>query len=147
MLDPAHRSNSLWAYAPSGRLSRSQHVATILALMPSAPMAVNSAIDIIGSVFGRLTVVARTAGGGRGRGSRWACLCQCGNAKIVSGGDLRCGKTRSCGCLRTATLMRRKRRPVRLSVARRWQERHAAAAATDVDEPEASTGKRRRSKR
>jgi len=30
----------------------------------------------------------------------WDCLCDCGNRKTVSQKDLRCGHTKSCGCLR-----------------------------------------------
>lgn len=53
-----------------------------------------------GLVFGRLTVL--------GRGSRpstsghvyWSCRCECGEEVEVSGGNLRKGHQKSCGCLR-----------------------------------------------
>ncbi len=53
--------------------------------------------DLTGQRFGCLLVVA---GAARGRyGLAWSCLCDCGNAKVVHGRDLRGGHTRSCGCL------------------------------------------------
>lgn len=30
---------------------------------------------------------------------RWECLCDCGKSKVVLGGNLRHGKTTSCGCI------------------------------------------------
>lgn len=35
----------------------------------------------------------------RDRRSYWKCLCDCGNTSVVAGGNLRKGKTQSCGCL------------------------------------------------
>lgn len=29
---------------------------------------------------------------------RWECQCDCGNIRVVRGGDLRCGGSKSCGC-------------------------------------------------
>lgn len=54
-------------------------------------------IDLVGSMFGRLTVVKRS-GAVRGRPS-WLCVCSCGEIRVVSGSDLRGGDTKSCGCL------------------------------------------------
>ena len=54
-------------------------------------------LDLTGQVFGRLTVVSR-AENSNGR-TRWLCLCECGNNKIVPSDALRSGKSRSCGCL------------------------------------------------
>ena len=54
-------------------------------------------MDLAGQVYGRLTVLSfagRTASG-----STWRCLCDCGNAKIVTSSNLRSGATKSCGCL------------------------------------------------
>jgi len=61
--------------------------------------------DRTGKRFERLTVI--------GIDSRekyqtyWMCACDCGNHKIVEGGKLRNGDTRSCGCLRAETTSRR----------------------------------------
>lgn len=58
-------------------------------------------IDLIGNVFGRLTVVQRVDNGRR-RQLRWLCRCNCKNKteKIVVGSHLKSGHTKSCGCLR-----------------------------------------------
>lgn len=63
-------------------------------------------IDLSGRVFGRLTVLAEHAVRSR-RGSAWECRCQCGNAKVVPGVQLRNGSTKSCGCLIAETLRKR----------------------------------------
>lgn len=55
--------------------------------------------DLIGRLFGRLTVVYKGMphpGSGR---SRWFCQCECGNSKLVETSSLLQGKTLSCGCL------------------------------------------------
>lgn len=57
--------------------------------------------DLTGQVFGRLTVSHRdeTPYPGKSNNARWACVCSCGNTKTVNSGQLRSGKTKSCGCL------------------------------------------------
>lgn len=54
-------------------------------------------LDLVGSTFGRLTVVrfADVA-----HGSRWECRCACGNTRTVHGSQLTKGATVSCGCWR-----------------------------------------------
>ncbi len=54
--------------------------------------------NILGQKFGRLTVVG-FAGQDRYHHSRWHVVCECGAARIKSVGELRFGKTKSCGCL------------------------------------------------
>lgn len=56
-----------------------------------------------GSVYGQITVVSRVEGGPR---TRWSCRCSCGTELIVWGHNLRSGRTRSCGCLRTPPVER-----------------------------------------
>lgn len=61
------------------------------------------AINLKGKRFGRLEVI-EYAGQIRFNGSgktkrQWLCKCDCGNTKIITGGSLTNGKTRSCGCL------------------------------------------------
>lgn len=53
--------------------------------------------DLRGKQFGKLTVIsfAYTKNGT----ARWNCACECGNACVVEGTQLRRGKTQSCGCL------------------------------------------------
>lgn len=53
--------------------------------------------DETGNQYGRLTVIKR--GLGKTGGAYWECLCSCGNTITVYGNSLRCGSTKSCGCL------------------------------------------------
>lgn len=61
-----------------------------------------SFIDITGQTFGRLYVVKQVedqvAQNGRRR-KMWLCKCECGNAKVINGDNLKSGYTQSCGCL------------------------------------------------
>jgi hypothetical protein len=54
-------------------------------------------IDLTGQRFGRLYVIER-AGSSNGN-ALWLCLCDCGKMKVVNGVQLRCGETKSCGCI------------------------------------------------
>ena len=64
-------------------------------------------IALDGQKFGMLTVVSE-AGINKYGNSHWLCRCDCGNEKVVQGGSLRSGDTKSCGCLRRALLSERK---------------------------------------
>ena len=46
-------------------------------------------IDLIGQIFGRLTVVSEK-GKGKGRNIIWECTCCCGNTSFVDGRERRC---------------------------------------------------------
>ena len=54
-------------------------------------------IDLTGKKFNRLLVLSR-AESNLGR-TRWNCLCDCGNVKIINGLRLKNESSRSCGCL------------------------------------------------
>lgn len=54
-------------------------------------------IEMYGQRFGRLVVLTRAY---NWPGVRWICLCDCGNKIITTGGCLRHGNTKSCGCYR-----------------------------------------------
>lgn len=54
--------------------------------------------NILGQRFGELTVLQR-AERKRSGSYFWLCKCDCGNEKIIDGGSLRYGSTKSCGCL------------------------------------------------
>lgn len=60
--------------------------------MRNGPFAEN----LQGEVFGELTVLEK-AENKSGR-TRWKCRCSCGKETIVSARNLKCGKTKSCGC-------------------------------------------------
>lgn len=58
--------------------------------------------DLMGQVFGRLTVVGRAPdrlrSDGRARGASWHCRCECGSDSVVETYDLTSGHSTSCGC-------------------------------------------------
>lgn len=54
-------------------------------------------IDLTDQRFGRLTVIGRS--GEQNRQVLWLCKCDCGQIITVTGGNLRSGNTKSCGCL------------------------------------------------
>lgn len=56
-------------------------------------------LNLIDKVYGRLHVLERTVIDKWGN-YKWICLCTCGNKIVVSGGKLKSGTTKSCGCLR-----------------------------------------------
>ena len=56
------------------------------------------ATNLIGQVFGRLTVIKRVENSNDGH-ARWECQCECGNIVTVSSNVLKKGNTKSCGCL------------------------------------------------
>jgi hypothetical protein len=68
-------------------------------------------MDLRGHVYGRLTVVERTANNKHGK-VRWICRCQCGRRRRVSANDLRTGAVKSCGCLKRDVI--RERHPPRV---------------------------------
>lgn len=55
-------------------------------------------VDLIGKRFVRLIVIKRVNNDKNGN-LKWLCKCDCGIEKIIRGGDLKTGKTQSCGCL------------------------------------------------
>lgn len=58
--------------------------------------------DLTGMRVGILTVIKRTKedyiSPSGNKSPQWLCKCDCGNEKIVLGGNLRAGSIRSCGC-------------------------------------------------
>jgi len=55
-------------------------------------------INLEGRRFASLEVIAQAPN--KGKQTAWYCLCDCGNTKIVTGGHLKTGDTKSCGCIR-----------------------------------------------
>lgn len=56
-------------------------------------------LNLIGQVFGKLTVVSRLPINEK-KIIKWECLCFCGKTTFVSTASLRTGGTKSCGCQR-----------------------------------------------
>lgn len=54
-------------------------------------------IDLTGKKFGKLLVI-ETCGVARSGHLKWKCLCDCGNFTESLSCDLRCEKSKSCGC-------------------------------------------------
>lgn len=64
--------------------------------------------DISGQKFGRLTALYRLHNyHDRKNGVYWLCVCDCGNLKEVTSGDLIKNKVKSCGCLIHDMLLKR----------------------------------------
>lgn len=64
------------------------------------------AIDLTGQKIGRWTVLKRAKNTPRD-GTAWLCRCECGTERIVSGLNLRHGKTYSCGCFNLEQISKR----------------------------------------
>lgn len=62
-------------------------------------------LNLIGERYGRLTVIALDHTNKRQK--FWKCVCDCGNEKIVSSGNLRQGNVKSCGCLAKESQIKR----------------------------------------
>lgn len=58
-------------------------------------------IDLVGTVFGKLTVLSRdmTRPTGQNKPAYWLCKCSCGEICSVRSDHLRGGTTTSCGCI------------------------------------------------
>ena len=62
--------------------------------------------DMVGKRFGRLTVLSRAENNVHGQ-AMWRCVCECGQETVCSGGNLRSGRSKSCGCVsREKTVLR-----------------------------------------
>lgn len=57
------------------------------------------ALDLTNQKFGRWTVIS-LSNSHKGKGRYWNCQCECGNEALVSGGTLRSGASKSCGCFK-----------------------------------------------
>jgi hypothetical protein len=56
-------------------------------------------IDLTGHKYNLLTVVCRTDQKTKNGQWRWLCKCDCGGETALNTGNLRYGRTKSCGCL------------------------------------------------
>lgn len=62
-------------------------------------------LDLIGQQFGMLTVIRRSEDR-KWNKVQWECVCECGATTLVCTAPLRCGNTRSCGCLWQKTMIK-----------------------------------------
>lgn len=64
-------------------------------------------LNLVGQVFGSLTVTGFNGMSEDRMVRLWDCLCTCGESIVVPTKRLRNGMTKSCGCLRTTELQKR----------------------------------------
>jgi hypothetical protein len=64
--------------------------------------------NLVGMRFGRWIVQSR-AERGRNREARWIAVCDCGTTRVCNGNHLKSGQSRSCGCIRTDRIERRRK--------------------------------------
>lgn len=57
-------------------------------------------LDLVGRVFGHLTVVHRGEFSLKGHSTEWLCSCVCGKQILILSGNLTSGRQISCGCKR-----------------------------------------------
>lgn len=55
-------------------------------------------IDLTGQRFGKLVALKPKYSGEKNQHTKWVCQCDCGNLLEVDMGNLRAGRTQSCGC-------------------------------------------------
>ncbi len=87
--------------------------------------------DLKGTRFGRLTVLCQ--GKSRGTNSRAVCQCDCGEVKEFILGNLKSGRSQSCGCLHSERSSERARK--RFSPTRR-KLRSEVVTLSDFDDLE-----------
>ena len=58
--------------------------------------------DLIGNIYGRLTVLSLSKIGDHG--AVWNCVCNCGKTKQIRGANMTSGLTKSCGCINRETI-------------------------------------------
>lgn len=67
------------------------------------------ALDLTNQKFGRLTAISPSHSV-HNVGVYWNCICECGKSTSVPAGNLRCGNTKSCGCLKIEKFLARTRK-------------------------------------
>lgn len=82
--------------------------------------------DIAGQRYHRLLVLSRGPNTEAGS-ARWNCLCDCGSEKLVLGGGLRSGHTKSCGCLNLEV----REKNIANGLAGRWERYQETKAARE----------------
>lgn len=70
-------------------------------------------IDLSGKRFGRLVAISQDGRDKHGK-VMWNCRCSCGNTRSISGGHLKSGNTKSCGCLQREVRIKHRQSYTRL---------------------------------
>lgn len=90
--------------------------------------------NLLGQVFGRLTVIGKADPIGKRKRAAWLCRCECGVEKVVKADALKAGHTQSCGCLNDEKRKERaaglwaplvKYHPSETSARRVWKKRYS----------------------
>lgn len=68
-------------------------------------------INEMGNKYAMLTVLSRARNNHSGHYATWLCRCDCGKEKIVTSSNLRLGRVRNCGCLRSISKLGKKTGP------------------------------------
>lgn len=63
-------------------------------------------VNLVGQSFNRWTVIARAENSAAGQ-TRWLCRCTCGNEAVVQAAALKNNHSKSCGCLKVETTVKR----------------------------------------
>jgi hypothetical protein len=99
---------------------------------------------MLGLTFGRLEVIAEDMV--VYRMMQWLCKCSCGKTVTVPGANLRKGKTKSCGCLRTEMMVERwaktERKPRKARAPRKAAARPAVKRKVVVEPVERKVGEK-----
>ena len=67
-------------------------------------------IDRSGQRLERATV--KSLWGRRGKSLLWECVCDCGNVFFAQANNIKSGRTKSCGCLKSQTISRKKKKDI-----------------------------------
>lgn len=79
--------------------------------------------NLVGKKFNKLTVISRADDYYLSNGNRfvrWLCKCDCGNEVIVRGTSLRNGHTKSCGCIRSESVIGLNQKDLTGKIFGRW---------------------------
>jgi hypothetical protein len=94
-------------------------------------------IDLVGRVFGRLTVVQfdrRVPRAQKRHGARlyWLCRCSCEHMSSVESSSLKRGRTTSCGCGKRERLIARNETPEARAITAARNRRHGASVRKNI---------------
>ena len=63
-------------------------------------------LNLEGKRFGKLVAI-EFSHSDKNKNSVWSCICDCGNETLVNSQRLITGKTKSCGCLKSESIIKR----------------------------------------